>query len=84
MKNKYLYTLIIILSVGFFSQLNAQPAGGPPPGPSGGGPSGGGLPPCWPPPCIPVDGGITFLIAIGAAYGSKKAFDRYKEKSTNA
>ncbi len=80
MKIKYLYTfIIIILTVGFSNQLNAQPAGGPGPG----GPSGAGPPPCWPPPCIPVDGGITFLIAIGAAYGSKKAFDRYKEKSTN-
>ena len=32
----------------------------------------GGTPGCWPPPCIPVDGGVTFLIAAGAAYGVKK------------
>lgn len=58
------------------------PAGGPP---SGGGGPGGGNPDCWPPPCIPIDGGITFLIAIGAAYGSKKVYDKHKkDKATHA
>ena len=52
----------------------AQPAGGPPPG----GPSGGTTPTCWPPPCIPIDAGISFLIAIGAAFGGKKAYEQYK------
>ena len=52
----------------------AQPAGGPPPG----GPTGGTDPPCWPPPCIPVDGGVSILIALGAAYGGKKAYDQLK------
>ena len=47
-----------------------QPAGGAPPG----GPA-GGTAPCWPPPCVPIDGGISFLIAIGAAFGGKKAYD---------
>jgi hypothetical protein len=37
-------------------------------------------PGCWPPPCIPVDGGIVFLIAAGAAYGTKKIYDFKKEK----
>lgn len=37
-------------------------------------------PPCWPPPCIPVDGGISFLIAAGAAYGAKKLYDRKKSR----
>lgn len=28
------------------------------------------------PPCpIPIDGGLVFLIAAGAAYGGKKAYD---------
>ena len=53
----------------------AQPSGNPP-----GGPSGSTDPPCWPPPCIPVDGGISVLIALGAAYGSKKAYDFYQSK----
>ena len=33
---------------------------------------GGGEPPCWPPPCVPVDGGLSFLVAIGAAFGGKE------------
>lgn len=65
------------LSTPFF----AQPAGGPPPG----GPTGGTDPPCWPPPCVPIDGGIGILIALGAAYGGKKAYDQIgqnKRKNT--
>ncbi|MFT5602628.1 MAG: hypothetical protein ACI9N1_002887 [Flavobacteriales bacterium] len=65
-----LTSVFILLSV----IVLAQPAGGAPPG----GPSGGGTPPCWPPPCIPIDGGLSFLIAIGAAFGGKKAYDHYK------
>ena len=40
----------------------------------------GGEPGCWPPPCVPIDGGISFLIAIGAAFGGKKAYDVLKKK----
>ena len=36
-------------------------------------------PGCWPPPCVPIDGGIVFLIAAGAAYGSKKIVDYRKQ-----
>lgn len=36
-------------------------------------------PPCWPPPCVPIDGGLSFLLAAGLAYGGKKAFDISKE-----
>ncbi|MDZ4665857.1 MAG: hypothetical protein SGJ15_13340 [Bacteroidota bacterium] len=43
-------------------------AGVPPPPPPVIGPA------CWPPPCIPIDGGITLLIAAGAAYGAKKIY----------
>ena len=70
---KYLLLLAVTLLVSLASK--AQPAGGGPPG----GPAGGG-PPCWPPPCLPVDGGISFLLAIGAAYGAKKAFQHIKEE----
>jgi hypothetical protein len=49
-------------------------APGPPPG------GGGSNPPCWPPPCIPIDGGIGFLMAAGAAYGAKKFYQSRKEK----
>lgn len=51
-------------------------AGPPPPPPSGGSPT------CWPPPCIPIDGGISFLIAAGALYGGKKLYNKQKEKKT--
>ncbi len=37
---------------------------------------------CWPPPCMPIDGGISLLIIAGAAYGSKKAYNSIKQKST--
>ncbi len=44
----------------------------------------GGSPGCWPPPCVPVDGGVTFLIVAGAAYGVKKIVSaRHKQKSIN-
>ncbi|MCC6180926.1 MAG: hypothetical protein IT237_03730 [Bacteroidia bacterium] len=51
-----------------------------PPQPPGGGP--GGHPDCWPPPCVPIDGGISLLIAAGAIYGGKKLYDARKEKNT--
>ncbi|MCC6542213.1 MAG: hypothetical protein IT225_08330 [Flavobacteriales bacterium] len=35
----------------------------------------GGEPPCWPPPCIPIDGGVSLLIAAGTLLGGKKALD---------
>jgi hypothetical protein len=50
-------------------------AGVPPPPPPGTGPS------CWPPPCIPIDGGITLLMAAGAAYGAKKIYSKKKRES---
>ena len=50
----------------------AQPPAGPPPTGSG---STGSNPPCWDPECIPVDGGVGFLIAAGAALGVKKIYN---------
>jgi hypothetical protein len=47
----------------------------PPPPPTG------GVPDCWPPPCIPIDGGISLLIAAGALYGGKKLYSKRKENS---
>ena len=43
-------------------------------------PAGGGSPVCWPPPCIPIDGGISLLVAAGAIYGGKKLYSNRKEK----
>ncbi len=68
-KFKLTLTLTLLL---FGSQLIFS---APPPPPSG-------SPGCWPPPCVPIDGGVTFLIAAGAAYGAKKLIDtRKKNKS---
>ena len=70
------YKHVILLSLLLLGSLVVfgQPAGGGPPG----GPAGGG-PPCWPPPCVPIDGGISIILAIGAAYGAKKAYQEIKE-----
>lgn len=40
-----------------------------------------GDPPCGPPfgPVCPIDGGISFLIAAGVAFGGKKAMDLYRK-----
>lgn len=38
---------------------------------------------CWPPPCVPIDGGISFLLIAGAAYGGKKIYDAKKNKISN-
>lgn len=54
----------------------AQPPSGPPPT----APPTGTEPPCWDPSCIPVDGGLGFLIAAGAALGVKKIHD-HRNKS---
>lgn len=38
-------------------------------------------PPCGPPfgpVCVPIDGGISLLIAAGMALGGKKAYDAYR------
>lgn len=35
-------------------------------------------PGCWPPPCVPIDGGISLLIAAGIGLGAKKAYDARK------
>lgn len=68
--------LVIITFILFlaFSGMDAFAAG--PPGPPGGG---GGGAPCWPPPCVPIDGGISYLLAIGAIYGGKKIYDISKK-----
>ena len=77
MKKLLKHTLVTALLYMASVSLSAQaPSGAPPPG----GPSGTPAPTCWPPPCIPVDGGISFLIAIGAAFGGKKAFDHFKSE----
>lgn len=64
------FVLILLFSIGFTSLCVALP----PPPPSG------GTPDCWPPPCIPIDGGISLLIAAGAIYGGRKLYKNQQEK----
>ncbi len=65
-----LITIILFLAL---SGIDVFAAG--PPGP----PGGGGGPSCWPPPCVPIDGGISYLLALGAIYGGKKIYDISKK-----
>ncbi len=67
---------IFILIVAFFSVTSLCKALPPPPPP----PGGGDVPGCWPPPCIPIDGGISLLIAAGAIYGGRKLYKKKTEK----
>jgi hypothetical protein len=59
---------VILLSYLVFIGLivNAQPDPGGDPGSAGGG--------------VPVDGGLALLLAAGAGYGAKKAYDYRKNK----
>lgn len=70
---KYFATAIIFYL--FIGVTTSVFAGLPPPPPGGGGP------PCFPPPCMPIDGGISFLLAAGAALGAKKIYDSRKKSS---
>lgn len=64
----FLAIFLTFLSTFFINHLFALP----PAAPSG--------PGCWPPPCMPIDGGISFLIAAGVAYGGKKVLNHRKKK----
>jgi hypothetical protein len=74
-----LFRLCFFFFLAFGLSLSAFSAAPPPP------PSGGGIgtPACWPPPCVPIDGGIVFLMAAGAAYGAKKFRDTQKSRKTS-
>lgn len=65
MSTKFILTALFIV---FVSSLSVAA----PPPPSGG-------PGCWPPPCVPIDGGISILIAAGALYGAKTLYNKHKE-----
>lgn len=71
--------VIVSICVVFIVLLSpsALKAASGPGGPGGGPPTG-----CWPPgnpACIPIDGGITLLIAAGLAYGGKKTMQLRKK-----
>lgn len=69
---KTLRIIIIITSLFFGLELNAQP-----PDPGGGTDP---KPNCFPPPCVPIDGGLSWLLLAGTVYGGKKVFDLNKEE----
>ena len=65
-----------ILGFVLLSAVNVCFAPPPPPPPSGG-------PGCWPPPCVPIDGGISLLVAAGVLYGGKKIYSIKKHKTNS-
>jgi len=71
---KYTFKLIAVLSFVIALSLGTDVLASPPGG--GGGPGGDGG--CIPPPCVPIDGGISLLVAAGVALGGKKIFDSLK------
>ena len=71
------YTLKVIATFSFVAMMvvGTDVLAGPPGG--GGGPGGDGG--CIPPPCVPIDGGISLLVAAGVALGGKKIIDSLKD-----
>lgn len=71
MKTTAVFRLALFALLLFF--ISGDLMAGPPPPPP---------PPCGTPPCpinIPIDGGVSILIAAGLAYGAKKAYDYGKK-----
>ncbi len=80
--NKYLGFFLLFLFVFLSTVLPLLAAG--PPGPPNNFPGGGNGPPggCWPPSaCIPIDGGISYLLALGALYAGKMIYDNQNKKA---
>lgn len=87
LKRIFLFFVFITITSLVFAAPGGGPGGGTGAGSGGGAPHGGGAPAagggCWPPPCIPIDGGISLLIAAGALYGGKKIYDKHKQSKTD-
>ena len=64
---KKLLSIFIFCLIGLNSDLIGQPP--PPPGGGQGDPPG-----------VPIDGGLSLLLAAGIAYGGKKVYDLSKEE----
>ena len=66
MMKKVVTLMSLALMLGFSQELKAQP-----PDPGGG---------QGDPPTIPIDGGLSLLLAAGAAYGGKKVYEINKRE----
>jgi hypothetical protein len=75
MKKIILTLSIVAVSVFAYNAASAQ--GNPPPPPVGG--NAGGPPPPPPPSGVPLDGGVSLLLAAGAALGAKKVKSTFAE-----
>lgn len=64
MKSKSLLKVLFALSIIFFAEKALSMAPPPPPPPAAGGP------------VVPIDGGISLLVAAGVGYGAKKYYDK--------
>jgi hypothetical protein len=71
---KYTFKVIATFSFVAMMVLGTDVFAGPPGGGGGPGDDDG----CVPPPCVPIDGGISLLVAAGVALGGKKIFDSLK------
>ncbi len=71
--NVTLTFLLMCISVVSYAQLIL-------PRPMGGGPSGTGL---EGPPEVPVDGGLSIVLAVGAGYGAKKLREYRKKRGVD-
>jgi len=71
---KYIITLTALALFTFFVTPQVFGQAGPPPPPQSGNTGGGQAPP------VPIDGGISLLLAAGAALGGKKLYDLNKSK----
>lgn len=66
---KKIIPILFFLALFFFSSKVSFAGMGPPMGP----------PPCWPPPCnVPLDGGLSLLIAAGIGLAGKKFYNSRK------
>ena len=72
---KKLFTSILVFAFLFAGPFIMNIFADAPPDPGGGGPGSGDLPVGG---GAPIGGGLIIMLALGAAYGSKKTFDAKK------
>lgn len=73
---KTTFVLVFIFIAMHAKGMGAPAVAGAPP--AGAPPAGNGTP-CWAPPCIPIDGGITILLAGALIFGTHKIIRSSKE-----